>query len=83
MSDSLFEELRVLLAEVVGKDVANIQPEDDLVESLGIDSLTGLRYLAVIEKKYDLKFPDHYLAEIRTLAKVRDHIVEKREGEEK
>lgn len=80
MSDSLIEELRVLLAEVVGKDVADIQPEDDLVENLGIDSLTGLRYLAVIEKRYDLRFPDHHLAEIRTLAKVRDYIIAGREG---
>ena len=80
MSDSLIEELRVLLAEVVGKDVADIQPEDDLVENLGIDSLTGLRFLAVIEKKYGLRFPDHHLAEIRTLAKVRDYIIAEREG---
>jgi acyl carrier protein len=78
--DSLIEELRVLLAEVVGKEVADIQPEDDLVESLGIDSLTGLRFLAVIEKKYALRFPDHHLAEIRTLAKVRDYIIAGREG---
>lgn len=80
MTDPLIEELRVLLAEVVGKDVAEIQPGDDLVEHLGIDSLTGLRFLAVIEKSYDLRFPDHQLAGIRTLATVRDYIIAGREG---
>lgn len=80
MNDSLIDELRILLAEVVEKDVADIQPEDDLVENLGIDSLTGLRYLAVIEKRFDLRFPDHQLAEIRTLAVVRDYILAGREG---
>jgi len=80
VNDSLIDELRILLAEVVEKDVADIQPEDDLVENLGIDSLTGLRYLAVIEKRFDLRFPDHQLAEIRTLAVVRDYILAGREG---
>lgn len=77
MSDSLIDELRVLLAEVVGKETGDIQAQDDLVEVLGIDSLTGLRYLAVIEKKYDLRFPDHSLSKIRTLSKVREYIIEK------
>ena len=80
MPESLMQELRILLAEVVGKDADGIQAEDDLVESLGIDSLTGLRYLAVIEKKYDLRFPDRHLTDIRTLAKVRDFIIADKEG---
>lgn len=80
MSDVLIGELRALLTEVVGKDADDVQPGDDLVEKLGIDSLTGLRFLAVIEKKYDMRFPDHHLADIRSLAKVSEFIIESREG---
>lgn len=81
MSDALIGELRALLTEVVGKDAEGVQPGDDLVEKLGIDSLTGLRFLAVIEKKYDLRFPDHQLAEMRSLGKVSEFIAESRQGE--
>ena len=80
MKSPLIAELRDLLAEVVGKDAEDVQPEDDLVEKLGIDSLTGLRFLAVIEKKYDLRFPDRHLGEFRSLAKVSDFIIGNKEG---
>lgn len=80
MNDQLIEELLSLLAQIVGQDVEDVQPEDDLVASLGIDSLTGLRYLAVVEKTYGFRFPDHDLPKFRTLARVHDFVIANKDG---
>ena len=52
------------------KDVSKLSPGEDLVESLGIDSLAGLRVLAAVEKRLDLRFPDERLSEFRTMDSV-------------
>ena len=67
-------ELRALIAGVTGKQVEDLALDDDLVRELGIDSLTSLRVLALVEKRFEVQFPDDRLGEYRTLARILDHI---------
>jgi acyl carrier protein len=60
-------ELRELLAEISGRKTASLAPDDDIIAVLGLDSLAGLRLLAAIEKRFDVRFPDERLSEFRTL----------------
>jgi len=66
-SDAAEEKLRALLSEISKRDVSALGLDDDLVESLGLDSLAALRVLAAVEKQFDVTFPDDQLAKLRTL----------------
>lgn len=62
--------LRALLSEISNRDVSALGLDDDLVESLGLDSLAALRVLAAVEKQFDVTFPDDQLAKLRTLRRL-------------
>lgn len=66
--------LRMLLAEVSGKDAWRVGIDDDLVYELGLDSLAALRLLAGVEKRFGIRFPDDHLGDIRTLQQLLDFI---------
>lgn len=78
MNDKQREEtLREILARVARKDVSELALEDDLVEKLGIDSLAGLRVLAAVELRFDVRFPDERLGEFRSMKRVLEFIENK------
>jgi acyl carrier protein len=68
------EEVRRLLTDVSGRDASTLEAESDLVNELGLDSLAGLRVLAAVEKRFDVRFPDARLGEFRTLQHLLDFI---------
>lgn len=70
MTDSGFDrteqELRLLLHELVGRELDGLEPDTDLVDALDLDSLAALRMLAAIEKRLNVRFPDDRLSTLRT-----------------
>jgi acyl carrier protein len=66
--------VRAGLAEACKRDVASLSRDDDLVETLGLDSLQGLMALAVVEKRLGVRFADERLAELRTVRRIVDAI---------
>ncbi len=68
------DELRQLLAQHTDSDVTEIAPDTDLVAALGFDSLAGLRWLALIEKKFGMRFPDDRLHEFRDLQSIANFV---------
>ncbi len=71
---TLERELHRLLSRVSIKNVDDVRPEDDLVEKLGIDSLTALQLLAAVEKRFNVTFPDERLDEFRSLRDICTHV---------
>ena len=63
-----------MVATVTGQDASALSPDDDLVEKLGLDSLTGLRVLAMVEKRFKMRIPDAELATMRTMRRLGDAI---------
>ena len=59
--------VRACLEQTCKGDVSLLAPDDDLVEKLGLDSLQGLEVLAVLEKRFGVRFPDDRLAGLRTV----------------
>jgi acyl carrier protein len=74
MAESDEEKLRVLLAEVAGQGVSAVNADEDLVEALGLDSLAGLRLLAMVEKRFGVRFADDRLGNYRTIRQLLDFI---------
>lgn len=60
--------LRAVVGEVTKRDASKLGPDEDLVLALGLDSLEGLRVLALVEKRFAVRFDDGRLHELRTLA---------------
>jgi acyl carrier protein len=73
MNDRLPEhQLRELIQQVTGRDPAPLEPDDDLVAALGLDSLTALRLLAMVEKRFQVRIPDQKLTSMRTLRQIEE-----------
>ena len=64
--------LRQVLGEQHGAIADEVPLDADLVEVLGLDSLAGLRLLALIEKRLQVRFPDQVLGRLRTLQQILD-----------
>lgn len=79
--DALLEEVRALLAKSAKIDPREIDPEADLFMDYGIDSLEGLKLLAVLEQRYDLTIPDHELMRLNTLRRIVEAIHRARQGD--
>jgi acyl carrier protein len=70
-------DLQALLTKIARRDASGLAPDDDIVRELGIDSLSSLRVLAAIEKKYAVRFPDERLGEFRTIRTLAEFLAER------
>ena len=68
--NTLENDLRKLIAEIVEVEPDKITPGVNFVEDLGMDSMMALEILASIEKKYKLRIPEENLTKITNLNKV-------------
>jgi acyl carrier protein len=78
--EDLEPRVRDVLAEASRRDVSMLGADDDLIEALGLDSLQGLQVLALMEKRFSVRFPDHRLAELRTIRRLASAIADVRDG---
>ncbi len=65
--DSLEQDIRKLVAEVLESEPEIINPDAKFVEDLGMDSMMALEILAGIEKKYKIVIPEDMLPKFTTL----------------
>ncbi|RMG07009.1 MAG: acyl carrier protein [Planctomycetota bacterium] len=49
---------------------AELSPDDDLFQSLGIDSVQALELLSELERTFGVELPDYELAEVRSFAEL-------------
>jgi acyl carrier protein len=52
----------------------NLTPDDDIFESLEIDSVQVLELLSELEAVFDVEIPDYELREVRTFAQLAEQI---------
>ncbi len=62
--------VRKIVAEVLEVEPDTIQPDAQLVEDLGMDSMKALEILAAIEKRFRIKVPEDNLPKLTTLNRV-------------
>jgi acyl carrier protein len=61
------EEIKNLVATIIEKDPAEINPDANFFKDLGVDSMMALEILAAIEKKYKISIPEEKLTQLTTL----------------
>jgi acyl carrier protein len=50
------------------------KPDDDIFESLGIDSVQVLELLSELEMTFDVEIPDYELRDVKTFAQLAEQI---------
>ena len=63
------QEVMQIVAEIADLPLDEVSP-DATLESLGIDSLNGLRIVAEVEKRYGVHIPDDAIGKIRTMPEI-------------
>jgi acyl carrier protein len=71
------EDLRQTLADTMDVDVEQLTDDADFIEDVGVDSLMALEVLAVLEKKYGVRFVEQEMRELRTLTDARRMLMTK------
>ena len=69
---NLEQEVRELIADIIEMEPSKIDPEANLVEDIGMDSMMALEILASMEKKYRIKISEDDLPKITTLNRAID-----------
>ena len=66
-ADPIEQKVRALIADILEIEPGEINPDANLVEDLGMDSMMALEILASIEKTFKIKIPEEDLPKITTL----------------
>ena len=67
MSDDILNGLAVIVNEVAGVPVEDVQPAKSFVDDLDIDSLSMVEVVMACEDKWGVKIPDSEVKNLRTV----------------
>ena len=67
MSEEILTGLAVIVNEVAGVPVEDIQPDKSFVDDLDIDSLSMVEVVMAAEDKWGVKIPDSEVKNLRTV----------------
>ena len=59
-------------------DAAQLRPEDDMLERLGIDSFQAVELIYDLEGEFDIELPDYELQGVKTFAALAQKIDKRR-----
>ncbi len=71
---NLFETIRVVIAEQLNVDTAQVTPEAKFVKDLGVDSLDILELIMALEEKFGIEIPDEQAEKIVNVGDVMRYI---------
>ena len=63
-----------LCAKRFHKEVSELQPDSDVFDSLGIDSMGALSLLSELEQQFEVEIPDYELRDVRSFAQLAECI---------
>lgn len=67
MSQEILDGLAVIVNEVAGVPVEDVQPDKSFVDDLDIDSLSMVEVVVAAEEKFGVKIPDDDVKDLRTV----------------
>lgn len=68
MADSSLQTLLDIASRRFGAERSALSAEQDLFETLGIDSMKALELLSDVEMEFDIEIPDYEVQDVRTFA---------------
>jgi len=73
---SIEEKVIAIVADKLGRDVAEVTPEKSFVNDLGADSLDTVELLMVFENEFKVKIPEDLQEKISTVGDAIKYIAE-------
>jgi len=67
MSDNLEQELKELVAGVIGRDVEDLKTDTNFWKDLEVDSIKAIEITVAIERKYKIRIRDEQIPQIATI----------------
>lgn len=77
MSEDLESRIIEIIAEQLGMDPGEIEPESTYVEDLGADSLDIVELIMALEEEFEVEVPDEEAEKLLTVHQTVDYIQEK------
>lgn len=77
MSEAALSRIFSLAGARFQKAPDTLNPDDDLFESLGIDSVQALDLLSELERAFSVDLPDYELAEVRSFRDLAEKIMDR------
>ena len=74
MSQEILDGLAVIVNEVAGVPVADIQPDKSFIDDLDIDSLSMVEVVMAAEDKWGVKIPDSEVKNLKTVGDAVNYI---------
>jgi acyl carrier protein len=68
------DRIRTLVAEQLGLDVSEVDPEASILDDLGADSLDVVELVMLLEDEFDIEVPDEAAEAMRTIADVERYV---------
>lgn len=68
----VLDQLLTLAADRFHRDRAALKGDDDLFDTLEIDSMEALSLLTALEEKFSVEIPDYEVQDVRTFAELAD-----------
>lgn len=70
----MFQELQEMIAQKLGLDVEEVQPQKNLKDDLKADSLDLFDLVTELEEKYSMEIPTEDLEQMITVQDIMDYI---------
>lgn len=70
MTDTLQDNIRAVIAEIIEVDAEKILADTRLREDLGADSMSALEIMSTLEEKYGVVLKPDHLPEMATLGRI-------------
>jgi len=70
------EKVKAIVADKLGRDVAEVTPEKSFVNDLGADSLDTVELLMVFENEFKIKIPEDVQEKISTVGDAIKYILD-------
>jgi acyl carrier protein len=80
VQNEILGDIRTVLSSVAGVDPANVAPDKSLTGDLGVDSMTMLEAVVVLEDRFGLLIPDDAWARFSTVGDLVAHLERARSG---
>ncbi|BAS27464.1 acyl carrier protein [Limnochorda pilosa] len=68
MDTEIYEKVKQIIVDQLGKDADEVKPESNFVQDLGADSLDIVELVMAFEEEFDLEIPDDAAEKIATVA---------------
>ncbi|HHY37587.1 MAG TPA: acyl carrier protein [Clostridia bacterium] len=75
--DAIFQRVREIVAEQLGKDEEEVTMDSAFIEDLGADSLDIVELIMALEEEFDMEIPDEDAEKIATVGDAVEYIRER------